>query len=271
MKHFVTFFMGLGTLIMSPVFAGEIAIPNTSLKINFVSIPPGSFVMGKPGAYCADATPVEMTASYEIMQYELSQEEYFAIMGENPSLISEQFACPGLGQFVTYNVGHGRKVGVCRNLPVESMTYLKAVEFSDKLTQRINDGYIYRLPTEVEWEYAARAGTTTDFWYGDDYRYGMDVHRDESSAYQGRGHYTLAVGYGVSNPWNLYNMHGNVSEYMSGDFTCTSHEAPVPGYRGVRGGDFFNQPWLGKVWQRDNQPEWLASSGIGIRLVRVKH
>src|SRR6185295_12837821 len=123
---------------------------------------------------------VRITRQFEIGKYEVTQEQWQAVMGDNPSNFKGA------------------------NLPVEKVSWNDAQDFLLKLNAR--DGYTYRLPTEAEWEYACRAGSMGDFagelddvaWY------------DKNS-----GSKTHPVGQKRPNVWGLYDMHGNVSEWCS--------------------------------------------------------
>ena len=103
------------------------------------------------------------------------------------------------------------------NLPVESVSWLDATNFCARLTERerqagrLPEGKVYRLPTEAEWEYACRAGTTTRFSFGDDPQ-GTEL--EKYAWYDGNsGRQTHPVGTKLPNPWGLYDMHGNVFEW----------------------------------------------------------
>src|SRR5262249_44350371 len=114
---------------------------NTS-QFAFIAIKPGSFMMGcSPGDINCDPDenplhPVKLTKPFEIGKYEVRQAQWLAVMmGRNPSRFKGD------------------------DLPVENVSWLDAQQFLDKLNAR-GDGYQYRLPTEAEWEYVARVGTT---------------------------------------------------------------------------------------------------------------
>ena len=150
----------------------------------------------------------------------VTQGEFVAIVGFNPSYFTGDL-----------------------NLPVESCGWFQATNYCAKLTQREREAgrlpqdWSYRLPTEAEWEYACRAGTTNRFSYGDDPnyadlpRYGWydgnsyTTNKPEGAFYLVAGRYytTHPVGQKLPNPWGLYDMHGEVSEW------CQDWSGPYPG------------------------------------------
>jgi len=172
--------VGLSVLAQSP------NPTKNAIGIEFVKIAPGEFIMGcsTGDSDCnADEEPahrVQITKAFEIGKYEVTQSQWQAVMGSNPSTIK----------------GDDR--------PVETVSKDDAHDFLARLNAR-NDGYRYRLPTEAEWEYAARAGTTGTLtasldevaWYGAN-------SEDE----------THPVGQKKPNAWGLYDMLGNVREWV---------------------------------------------------------
>ncbi|MBF0194190.1 MAG: formylglycine-generating enzyme family protein [Magnetococcales bacterium] len=161
----------------------------------FVQIPAGDFVKGCRGnldsnsnTYCiVDEKPVEkikMPKSFYMSATEITQGQWQKIMRNNPSVFS--------------------KCGP--DCPVENVTWEEVQTFISKLNA--SGKAHYRLPTNSEWEYAARAGTTTAWSHGDNNEklddYAWSVHNAGSS--------THTVASKNSNPWGLYDMHGNVSE-----------------------------------------------------------
>jgi formylglycine-generating enzyme required for sulfatase activity len=180
------------------------AVEQTPDQINpypqrLVWIRPGTFAMGSPATEEdrhtneGPQTLVTLTKGFFIGKYELTQIEYTAVMGTNPSVFVALYA------------------------PVENVSWNDAVEFCTRLTAldkaegRLPAGFEYRLPTEAEWECACRAGTTTRFSYGDDPGYtnltNYAWYSDNS------GDMPHPVGQKLPNLRGLYDMHGNVWEW----------------------------------------------------------
>jgi formylglycine-generating enzyme required for sulfatase activity len=168
-----------------------------SIGMKFVWIPPGSFVMGSPDSEegrSPSETPhkVKLTRGFYMGVYTVTQEQWQAIIGNNPSKFKGQ-----------------------KNLPVEQVSWNDCQEFIGRLRQK--DKRSYRLPTEAEWEYACRAGTTTPFHFG------KTISADQAN-YNGGFRYgkgklgldrrkTTPVGSFPPNAWGLYDMHGNVFQW----------------------------------------------------------
>jgi formylglycine-generating enzyme required for sulfatase activity len=199
---------------------------------NMVFIAPNVFTLGSPAnevGHQSDESPqtdVSLTHGFWIGKYEVTQAEYLALTGENPS------GFPG-----------------DLHRPVESVSFFAASNYCALLTQqelaaeRIPPGSHYRLPTEAEWECAARAGSTTRFYYGDD----PDLTGLPGYAWFGahNGITTHPVGQKLPNAWGLYDMAGNVwewcqdwyGEYPGGDITDPQGPATNPiGWKVIRGG-----------------------------------
>jgi formylglycine-generating enzyme required for sulfatase activity len=163
-------------------------------------IPPGTFTMGSQASEQdrwndeGPQTRVTITRGFWMGRYEVTQGEYQAVVGSNPS-----------------------NFGGDTNRPVEQVSWYDATNYCAKLTAaeraagRLPAGYVYRLPTEAEWEYACRATTATRFSWGDDPGYSqLGKYAWYSS---NSGNTTHAVGLKQPNPWGLYDMAGNVFEW----------------------------------------------------------
>jgi formylglycine-generating enzyme required for sulfatase activity len=217
-------------------------------NMQFVTIPAGEFMMGcSPGdSYCnSDESPrhrVRIAKSFEMGVYEVTQAQWGAVLGGNPSHFKGE------------------------TLPVETISWNDIQQFLARLNER-NDGYRYRMPTEAEWEYAARAGST------DKYAGGV---LDETAWYvDNSSSKTHPVGEKKPNAWGLYDMLGNVSEWCQdwlGDYpndTVTDPTGPSSGsQRGIRGGSWWDRTWFLRVSRRDAYTPGTKYRYVGFRCVR---
>jgi formylglycine-generating enzyme required for sulfatase activity len=211
--------------------APEAAFTN-SIGMKFALIPAGEFVMGSPEGEEGRAPPwgsiegveemqhtVRITRAFYISVYEVTQVEYEAVMGENPSRYSSQ----GIRSDYVKRLDTKR-------FPAENMTWFEAKEFCKRLCTK--EGKTYRLPTEAEWEYACRAGTTTAFHFGGTFDGtqanigGGTYPKGTEAKARGRG-WPTKVGSYKPNAFGLYDMHGNVSEWCS-DLSAYGYYAMSP-------------------------------------------
>lgn len=177
---------------------------------NMFFIPPTTFTMGSStndpsrGTNEGPQTVVMLTHGFWIGKYEVTQGEYLSVTGTNPSVFPGDLS-----------------------RPVSSVSWPDATNYCAMLTQRelaagrIPIGSSYRLPTEAEWECAARAGTSTRFSYGDDLELTNLV--NYAWSIQNGGFTVHPVGQKLPNPWGLYDIHGNVWEW------CQDWLGPLPG------------------------------------------
>jgi formylglycine-generating enzyme required for sulfatase activity len=231
---------------------------------NLVWLPPGTFTMGSPSSEAerrsaeGAQTVVTLTSGFFIGKYPVTQGEYLALMGNNPSYFRN-------GTDGTNSGGTGNTITNDSQHPVEMVSWNDASNYCALLTLqeqsagRLPLGWIYRLPMEAEWEYACRAGTTTAFHYGPALRSGManfdGVYEYDASLgttnnpggiFLGR---TTPVGSYEANAWGLYDMHGNVREWCADVWDGSSlpggrvidPQGPVTGSsRVVRGGGWHD-------------------------------
>ena len=184
---------------------GKKTITN-SIGMKLVLIPAGEFLMGSPASEkdrSSDESQqrVQITKPFWLGMYEVTQGEYQKVMGKNPSW----FSAKGSGAAKVEGQETDR-------LPVENVSWEDAVKFCERLSalpEEKTAGRVYRLPTEAEWEYACRAGSTTRYCF-DESRESLDdfAWYDENS-----GNRTHPVGQKKPNAWGLYDMHGNVWEW----------------------------------------------------------
>ncbi|MDY6789926.1 MAG: SUMF1/EgtB/PvdO family nonheme iron enzyme [Thermodesulfobacteriota bacterium] len=169
-----------------------------SLGMEFVSIKPGSFGMGSPSSEPGHQSnerqhKVTLTKGFYMQTTEVTQGQWKAVMGNNPSNFT--------------NCGD--------DCPVEKVSWDDAQGFIRKLNQKEGSGK-YRLPTEAEWEYTARAGSRTAFANGgiSELKCGYDANLDAMGWYCGNSNKTThQVAQKQPNAWGLYDMHGNVWEW----------------------------------------------------------
>jgi len=274
-----------------------VAVPTNVVPVaNMVFIPPGTFLMGsssdEPGRYAQEGPQTEVTISrgFWMGKYEVTQGEYLDVVGQNPSWFTNGTTALGSGSggSVTNDLLH----------PVEQVSWYDATNYCHLLTEReraagrLPLGYEYRLPTEAQWEYACRAGTTTTFHYGPALRSGManfNGHREyppcggetyycdnPSGIFLGR---TVEVGSYEPNAWGLHDMHGNVFEWCL-DWWADSlpgggvedPTGPVTGSGRVeRGGGFSARATSGRSAYRggDYPYGWNETKGLRVVLVFV--
>jgi len=205
---------------------------SNSIGMKFALIQPGEFLMGSPANEAdrdTDETQhrVRLTKPFFMGTTEVTQGQWRAVMGNAPSHFKGD------------------------DLPVENVSWDEAVEFCRKLSAK--EGKRYRLPTEAEWEYACRAGTTTPFHTGDTISTDQANYNGNYTYGSGRkGAYretTTRVGSFAANAWGLYDMHGNVWEWCAdwkGDYPAGESIDPkgpneATG-RVLRGGSWYNRP-----------------------------
>ncbi|MDR1317038.1 MAG: formylglycine-generating enzyme family protein [Spirochaetales bacterium] len=236
---------------------------------NMVRISGGTFTMGSPDSE-PDRSPAETqhlvrVSDFSMGKYEVTQKEYGEVMGTNPSNFNGE-----------------------DTLPVEQVSWFDAIEYCNRrsLMEKLTPAYTvsgsgdrrevtwnrdadgYRLPTEAEWEYACRAGTTTPYssggsvdsagWYGDN-----------------SGKATHPVGQKKANAWGLYDMHGNVYEWCwdwYGEYPDSAQADPSGAASGarrvMRGGSWSGAAWTLRSAIRSILTPSSRSSSIGFRLAR---
>jgi formylglycine-generating enzyme required for sulfatase activity len=231
------------------------------VMLEMVSIPGGSFKMGSPESEAQRESRESPQHNVTIQpffmgKFTVTQEQYQAVMGENPS----QFQ-------------GGKK-------PVESVTWDNAVEFCAKISKIT--GKVYRLPSEAEWEYACRAGTTNPFYFGETITTDL-ANYDGNHIYGSapKGQYrkqTMDVGSFPANAFGLYDMHGNVWEWCQDNWHENYEGAPSNGtpwlnsdnnYRMLRGGSWSNNPGFCRCAFRNWDVRGSGYADIGFRVVFV--
>jgi len=203
-----------------------------AIGMKLVLIPAGKFSMGSKLVTTDDRHEVEISAPFYMGCYEVTQQEYTAVLHRNPS----SYSADGINRASVAHLDN-------RRFPVESVSWNDAVEFCRRLSALPEEkaaGRVYRLPTEAEWEYACRAGTTTTFHFGE--RLGL-AHANCRTSYpenvelKGRPGRPTPVGSYPPNAFGLYDMHGNIWEWCA-DWYATYPAGPQKDPRGPSTGMF---------------------------------
>ena len=230
------------------------------VKLEMIAIPRGTFLMGSPENEAErqdyESPKHQVTVpSFFMGKYPLTQAQYQAILGSNPS----------------YFKGNNR--------PVETVSWDDAVLFCQKLSQRT--GKSYRLPSEAEWEYACRAGTKTPFSFGDNITPDL-VNYNGNYPYKSapKGKYreqTTDVETFTPNSFGLYDMHGNVWEWCEDDWHENYINAPTDGSawnsrsgsstKMPRGGSWGRNARFCRAALRGRSSRDLRSRDFGFRVV----
>ena len=207
-----------------------------SISMEMIFCPPGTFMMGSPTTEMGreggeTQHQVTLTNGFYLGKYEVTQSQYQTIMNGNPA---------GLNADPSAFKGNNRPVE--RVSWEDAQIFLTQLNAIEQTAGRLPNGWKYVLPTEAQWEYACRAGTTTT------YSWGNDINSTRANYNQNIGQ-TVNVGQYGANPWGFYDLHGNVFEwvydwkanYLSG--AQTDPEGPASGSDHVRRGGSWNLDW----------------------------
>jgi formylglycine-generating enzyme required for sulfatase activity len=229
--------------------------------IRFVKIEAGCFQMGQDKQTELSDKDKQTTANelpqhkvcidkpFYIGESEITQKQWEDVMGNNPSKFKGMYR------------------------PVEKVSWNDTQTFVEKLNDR-EKGDFYRLPTEAEWEYAARAGTTTVYSFGDDAK---NLRQYAWFGNEGYGGDTHEVGQKTANPWGLVDMHGNVWEWVQDWYDPNAYKnsratnpkgAESGQYKIYRGGSWVAKASLLRSATRYSGLPMTRSGDIGFRLVR---
>jgi formylglycine-generating enzyme required for sulfatase activity len=263
-QFFIDFFVNNSD--KKPIEAKEYTYKNTTgkkehtgpiLYAKFVLIPSGTFMMGSPEDEPGRSTmetlhQVTISKPFYMQTTEVTQKQWEKVMGNNPSYFQGD-----------------------ENLPVEQVSWNDVQEFIRKLN-KMEGNDKYRLPTEAQWEYACRAGSSTMYCFGNDPgRLGEYAWYDENS-----GNVTHAVGQKKPNAWGLYDMYGNVWEWVqdwggSGDYPSghvTDPTGPSSGpsrvFRGGSGVDCTGS-CCRTAFRAGDRPDSRYWKSVGFRLIKA--
>jgi formylglycine-generating enzyme required for sulfatase activity len=243
-------------VLPTPVFTPSLdakTITN-SIGMEFVLMPAGEFDMGSPSnekdRYSNEGPlhRVKISNAFYMGKYEVTQKQWRDVMGSSPSYFKGD------------------------DLPVERVSWNDVQDFIKKLNEKEGSNK-YRLPSEAEWEYAARAGTATRYSFGDD----ESKLGDYAWYYANSGSKTHEVGTKKLNPWGLYDMHGNVWEWVQdkwhGDYSGAATDGSAWERSGsdrvVRGGGWSSLARDCRSADRNNDGPGDRDGVLGFRLLRV--
>jgi len=244
-----------------------------SIGMEFVQIPAGEFDMVSPSKeegrndYEGPVHRVKIANAFYMGKYEVTQKQWREVMGNNLC-----FSCVAVSIIQWRDVmGNNPSNFKGDNLPVEEVSWDDVQEFIKKLNEEEGTDK-YRLPSEAEWEYAARAGTTTRYSFGDDESklgdYAWYGANSDSKTHE--------VGQKKPNPWGLYDIHGNVYEWVQDSWHDNYNGAPTNGSawdgdgsdRVVRGGNFYGNARFSLSAIRGGIAQGGGTWDLGFRLVR---
>jgi formylglycine-generating enzyme required for sulfatase activity len=228
------------------------------VSMTFAWIPPGTFLMGSPESEVERSNDevqhrVTLTREYWLGIHPVTQAQWQAVMGANPSTFKGDDRCPA-----------------------ENVSWDDCQEFVKTLGQKT--GKRFRLPTEAEWEYACRAGTTTPFFFGETFatdQANYDVYytygQGKKGVYRQK---TTPVGSFPANAWGLYDMHGNVWEWCQdwyGPYSENDIKDPQGSDKGdarvLRGGSWYDFPARCRSAYRHRRGPGFRNGGWGCRVV----
>jgi len=233
-----------------------------SIGMKFVWIPPGTFIMGSPKVEQQrrdDETQhkVTLTKGFYMGVYLVTQEQWQEIMGNNSSRFKGQ-----------------------KNLPVDAVSWDDCQEFIKKLREK--EKKLYRLPTEAEWEYACRSGTTTPFHFGEtitteqaNYNGNFTYGNGKNGVFRNK---TTPTGIFPANAWGLYDMHGNVYQWCQDGYwkypptdVVDPHGSTIDNNRVLRGGSWRDEPGFCRSAVRGlDRPDTRWGGFIGFRVCFCK-
>jgi sulfatase modifying factor 1 len=233
-----------------------------SVGMVLVPIPADEFMMGSPdsdkaaGSHEKPQHLVKITKPFYLGVNEVTQQQYEKVMGASPWQGKD-------------NVKEGS------DYPAVYVSWNDAVEFCRKLSEQ--EGVEYRLPTEAQWEYTCRAGTTTIYSFGDDESKLGEHAWYRTNAWEIGEPYAHRVGQKPPNPWGLYDMHGNVFEWCQDWYRPYDSEkavsdpgGPASGFgRVLRGGSFINEAAACRSAFRDLMLPVIQNSNVGFRVSRA--
>ncbi len=255
----------LGMMLLCGVAQG---VEPNSIGMEMIEIPAGEFMMGSPAGEKGripneEQAAVTLTKPFWLGKTEVTQGQWKQVMGTEPwkgkDYVQADKDCPAT--YVDWN---------------DATAFCQLLTDTDQKNGKLPAGESYRLPTEAEWEYACRAGTTTEFSFGDNESTLGQYAWFDGNTFNAGEQYAHAVGLKKPNPWGLYDMHGNVWEWCSDWYgnALPGGTDPVGPERGShrvnRGGNWGNDPDYCRSADRNNNlldPSYRRNN-LGFRVAR---
>jgi serine/threonine protein kinase/formylglycine-generating enzyme required for sulfatase activity len=233
------------------------------LGMEFVLVPKGKFWMGGTGGNVGDKE-AEIPYDFYLGKYQVTQEEWEKVTGQNPS----HFSRTGNGKDAVKEIADAE----LKRFPVEKVSWGDCQAFLRVVNEKVKEaGWVYRLPTDAEWEYACRGGPSSNkFDYGFDYYFekpSLQLLPDQANFKHGDKalNRTCKVGSYQPNKLGLFDMHGNVWEWCD-DEMKNDEEASL---RVVRGGSWGDDSGRCRAALRGECPPSFRNEPLGLRLARV--
>ena len=236
-----------------------------SLSFDMVKIEAGSFQMGSDEYY--DEEPIhKVTIDYEfeLCKYPVTIAEYMHFAKKNEKHLPE---------WKQVKSNNYQKMNLTDNAPIIGISWHDAVAYCKWLNEQ-QKVYVYRLPSEAEWEYTCRADSTSKWSFGDDEKklddYAWYRKNSDSS--------THIVGQKTGNTWELKDMHGNVYEWCQDDYVDSYKETPIDGKayidkeaksKLIRGGSWINDADVSRCAIRSRGNPFNRINNVGFRLLRT--
>ena len=235
------------------------------VPLELARMPAGSFLMGNDKSPNPEEKPAHYVRlkPFYIGQYEITRKQWNAVVDTLPKVnrdLARQYIDPA------WNFEE--------MMPADALFWDDVLEFCNRLT--VLTGHMYRLPSESEWEYACRAGTQTEYSFGDEVNYNLAYFRNIAAGDPSFWLWPVG-GKGYSNEWGLFDMHGNVAEWCLDVEHSDYSGAPTDGIawfsggnqnnRVIRGGQYSQNPKLGRSSSRRFWSRYVSVSGFGFRVV----
>lgn len=232
-----------------------------SIGVELTPVPPGEFKMGSQDSRETSPVRTVKVSGFWMSTHEITIGQWKKVMGDLPGELLRGYA----------------KLRQSDNQPVVYVSWTEVRQFIERLNQT-DKSWTYRLPTEAEWEYACRAGTTTYYSFGDDISV-EQANYDPTMSYSEQGSTREIKSYPF-NQFGLYDMHGNVSEWVEDAYAASYAGLPTDGSANAgtaaetrkvfRGGSWTTEPYVLRCNVRRSGGPKLRDNRLGFRIVAVQ-